>query len=480
MFFVITSNAGAVPKGKTLEWDGKGAGKILFDNRIHSDKGLKCSNCHPGFFKMKKGADPITMRDMEAGKYCGACHDGRQAFAVNDRQSCGKCHNGNGWKQDEAYIAKNNPPASSYNSQSMRRDTTPPELVDISIGGERGVRVVEKVTSSSVMISGLAKDDSGVAAVYINGIEANLDKEGRFSLDTLLKVGENTLTITAVDVYRNKAEKTITVTRDQMVAASPVRRVTDASETGSQTAITIKGRYYAFVIGINNYRNIPGLNTASYDAKKVSEVLSRLYGFEVKTLIDAQATRDSIVRELNALRKMLMPDDKLLIYYAGHGYYNAETNKAYWLPVDAEKDDTTNWVMADDITSQLKLASARQILIVSDSCYSGTLTRSLNIDLSAKSTRTKYLNKILNKSSRLLIASGGNEPVADAGGRGHSVFAQAFVDGLTNMNDRVFTAEELFIKQIKEPVAGKAEQTPEFKIIHNSGHDGGDFVFMRK
>jgi c(7)-type cytochrome triheme protein len=41
---------------------------------------------------MKKGADVMTMKDMEAGKGCGACHNGTKAFSVKDAASCAKCH----------------------------------------------------------------------------------------------------------------------------------------------------------------------------------------------------------------------------------------------------------------------------------------------------------------------------------------------------------------------------------------------------
>ena len=43
-----------------------------------------------------------------------------------------------------------------------------------------------------------------------------------------------------------------------------------------------------------------------------------------------------------------------------------------------------------------------------------------------------------------------------------------------------FTAQELFYEHIKEQVAGNAEQVPEYSTIKNSGHNGGDFVFIRK
>jgi c(7)-type cytochrome triheme protein len=83
----------AVPAGKTVEFDGKGAGKVVFDGKMHADKGLKCAECHQsGLFKMKKGGDVLTMKDMDAGKNCGACHNGTKAFDVKDKASCAKCH----------------------------------------------------------------------------------------------------------------------------------------------------------------------------------------------------------------------------------------------------------------------------------------------------------------------------------------------------------------------------------------------------
>ncbi len=91
--FVMAASAFAVPAGKTVEFDGKGAGKVVFDGKIHAGKGLKCADCHQsGLFKMKKGADVLTMKDMEAGKNCGACHNGTKAFSVKDKASCAKCH----------------------------------------------------------------------------------------------------------------------------------------------------------------------------------------------------------------------------------------------------------------------------------------------------------------------------------------------------------------------------------------------------
>jgi len=91
--FVMAVSAFAVPTGKTLEFDGKGAGKVVFDGKIHADKGNKCADCHQsGIFKMKKGTATITMKDINNGKFCGACHNGTKAFSSKDAASCAKCH----------------------------------------------------------------------------------------------------------------------------------------------------------------------------------------------------------------------------------------------------------------------------------------------------------------------------------------------------------------------------------------------------
>ena len=86
-------NVMAVPAGKTVEFESP-MGKVTFDGKAHAAKGLKCPDCHtkPKLFEMKKGKDKITMKDMNAGKFCGACHDGKKAFSTKAPADCKKCH----------------------------------------------------------------------------------------------------------------------------------------------------------------------------------------------------------------------------------------------------------------------------------------------------------------------------------------------------------------------------------------------------
>lgn len=237
-------------------------------------------------------------------------------------------------------------------------------------------------------------------------------------------------------------------------------------------------RFYALVIGNNNYRHMKSLKTAVKDAEDVAQMLTDDFGFQTKVL--RNATRAEIMGEINRLKRELDAESNLLIYYAGHGYLDEKVKKAYWWPVNAAREDGTEWISADDITTNLKGMDARHVLVVSDSCYSGAIPRGEIVGTYRLTEREKYLRKMMFGTSRTLIASGGAEPVEDNGGNGHSVFANAFLNGLRKFETNVFTAEELFYEYIRIPVAGKSEQTPQFDPLYNSGHDSGVFVFVRK
>lgn len=237
-------------------------------------------------------------------------------------------------------------------------------------------------------------------------------------------------------------------------------------------------KFYALVIGNNNYRFTKSLTTAVRDAEDVAKMLSDDFGFQTTLLRDG--TREQIMGEINRFKRELDANSNLLIYYAGHGYLDNRVKKAYWWPVNAAPGDATEWISADDITISLKGMDARHVLVVSDSCYSGAIPRGEIVGTYKITERERYLRKMMFGTSRTLIASGGNEPVEDNSGNGHSVFANAFLKGLQTFDTDIFTAEELFYEYIRIPVSGKSEQTPQFDPLYNSGHDSGVFVFIRK
>lgn len=244
------------------------------------------------------------------------------------------------------------------------------------------------------------------------------------------------------------------------------------------------GRYYAIVIGNQNYQSIESLATPRYDATRAARILADRYGFTVSILEDANDI--TMLKAINDLNSVLKPEDNLLIYYAGHGarLRSGKSEAGYWLPVNADappKD--TFWVPNEQITGHLGRLPAKRVLVVADSCYAGLLSTDPSyLFLNDKVTYSKdYIKFKLPKRARLLLSSGGDRPVLDEGSGGNSVFARAFLDELEN-NQGILSSPELFsrIRKRVEIAAQKNKfvQTPEFKSIKGAGHEVGDFFFV--
>jgi len=266
--------------------------------------------------------------------------------------------------------------------------------------------------------------------------------------------------------------------RTQSAAVNPRRTQTHDPRTTAHTTARIGadlrfGRYYALVIGNNEYRHLPPLETAVNDARAFGEVLERRYGYEVTTLFNA--TRSEILQTLTRFRRQLREDDNLIIYYAGHGWLDEDEDRGYWLPVDATQTDDVHWIPNESITSKTKAMDAKHVMVIADSCYSGKLVRGIHVN----TPTPNYLKKLATRRARVVLTSGGIEPVSDAGGRNnHSVFASALLDVL-NENQDVLEGHELFTR-IRRPVAVNSDQIPEYSDIRKAGHDGGDFLFIPK
>lgn len=233
------------------------------------------------------------------------------------------------------------------------------------------------------------------------------------------------------------------------------------------------GRFYALVIGNTGYSAFPALKTAGADAEAIAALLRDSYGYKTQVIRDA--TRIAIIDAIEGYREKLGRNDNLLIFYAGHGWMDEKAGRGYWLPVDATPDSKANWISNTTITDSIKAMDAKHVMVVADSCFSGTLTRGIKI----QRRDADYFKRLAEKKARVAMTSGGLEPVSDSGGQGHSAFAQAFLDALAK-NDGVLDGSELF-KRIERPVKLNADQTPAYADIRKAGHEeGGDFLFVRR
>jgi uncharacterized caspase-like protein len=324
-------------------------------------------------------------------------------------------------------------------------------------------------SGDSILLQGRVFAPTRATQIDANGVSGQLNPDGTFSIKLPLKAGENRVAVVAW--FGNVDFVPLWLT----LMNQPGRTLTKS------------GRSYAVLIANQTYRDrsFQALQTPHADARALAEVLTTRYGFMTSlpsasgqpvSLLLQDASREQMTRTLSMLRKVLQPEDSLFLFFAGHGVKESETDSAYWLPVDAEKDEPQTWVSAGDVQAAIQRLIVRHVLVVADSCFSGEFRRG---DPAAAGSdaqgRAQFLGQSMLRASRRFISSGANEPVADGGGRGHSVFARALLDGLRDATEP-FTSNELFTRHLVSRVAGKAKQVPQFFPM-KEGHDGGDLVF---
>ncbi|WP_156507526.1 caspase family protein [Halioglobus sp. HI00S01] len=311
----------------------------------------------------------------------------------------------------------------------------------------------------------LHKRDNLITAL-VNGVETEVGEDGMIVTQVELKPGQ--LAVEVIAIYSDIG----------------VQKITYAIEGSAQPKGT-QGEKYALIIGNKNYESPfwSDLVTPEADIQALDELLRNRFGFSTKlstadgeqNLLLLDASKNEILSTLSLLRKTLQPEDSLVVYYAGHGQLIQDL--AYWIPVEGTDEDYT-WISAFDITQQLKRTASRHILLISDSCYAGALNRSGATTMEKLDMRNNALEKYAQRPSRMILASGGEEPVADGGG-GHSVFANALLRALEEAADQTqgFTVHELF-PSVRELTSGRSEQIPMYSPLRNSGHEGGALIFQ--
>ena len=172
-------------------------------------------------------------------------------------------------------------------------------------------------------------------------------------------------------------------------------------------------------------------------------------------------------------------NDNILIYYAGHGELIKKQKRGYWLPTDAGSSQDSKWLSNNNIKDLIASSDAKHILLVVDSCFSGSLMRGSGENKSVEKLTKTSIERLQKKKTRLVMTSGGNEQVADGiGNSKNSVFAEPLIKALKD-NNSVIRSIELF-QTVQNYVINNADQTPNHSLIHGTGHNGGEFLFFPK
>lgn len=270
-------------------------------------------------------------------------------------------------------------------------------------------------------------------------------------------------------------------TAPQTTAPPPIATVTPTPATTtpptSPTAAEVPApapqppRRLALLIGNNDYKMpIPALETPMADVNDVARVLRTRLGFDARVLHNAGKAQ--IIEAINRIAVEVRPADSVLLLYAGHGYLMDDTKMGFWIPVDASVKSPANWISNTDISKLLKAIPAQQLILISDSCFSGSLTKEQKTKFSGKPNA----EEIRKQRSVLAFSSGDEEPVSDEGKEGHSIFAYNLIKTLEKT--RGLTTGYDIYRLVREDVTKDYPQQPQYGAVVTAGHAaGGEYLF---
>ena len=232
----------------------------------------------------------------------------------------------------------------------------------------------------------------------------------------------------------------------------------------------------------------PPLEYAVNDAKSIKELLVNKFGFKdenIRLLIDSEATKESIRIALNSVARLAKSNDRVLIYFSGHGQTitSVESNNmkiGYLIPVNGDlKDPVLNSIAMDEILL-LCQSECKHLLFLMDACYSGLMAKPKGMKILEEDDN--YIHFVANISARQIITAGSAEQSAWEDDKiQHGIFTLNVLNALNNweadnLEDGYITATELgqYLQKTVSKETGNA-QTPQSVRIRYS--KSGEFIF---
>ncbi len=319
------------------------------------------------------------------------------------------------------------------------------------------------------------RDDILSFKVNDSNVLAEVDSNGIFQVRVPINSGGDTPV--SIEAVRRNGDLIVENFIIQKEVADEVKQ-RNASPQLIQRMKSDLGEYHALVIGNNNYSNHAQLTTAVNDATEVASVLRSRYGY--KTTLLTNATQVEIVQAMSNLTQSLDKNDNLMVYYAGHGVIDEATGEGYWLGVDAGESNSDGWIANEQISKFMSEVTARHVLVVADSCYSGTLagTSVQPLPLDINDQDLLFISRV---KARTVLTSGGLVPVVDDGGNGHSIFGGAFIKALTNnsgLTEGYRLMETLRTEVENRSRLARVRQVPQYSAMKFAGHEGSEFFFL--
>ncbi len=344
---------------------------------------------------------------------------------------------------------------------------TPNRPLVVNITEPKGLNTADKsrgfkLKTTKAIVKGYITDPDGLRDATINGKVVALAADGYFALNLDFKPGENELRISARDNKGNQEFKSYFFE-------------TESSNTDAVAPLLAVGDYHALIIGVNDYQDqrIVDLDKPVEDAESLKTVLESYYTFRPENItLLKNAKRRDIIDALDNLSKKVTERDNVLIFYAGHGYWDTNNEIGYWIPSDARQSSTADWFRNSTLTDQIRSIRSRHTLLIADACFSGAIFKARAAFMDAD----KAINLKYSLPSRKAMTSGTLTEVPD-----RSAFIKYLVKRLEDNSSKYLAANDLFFSMEAAVINNSdADVKPQYGTIQKVGDEGGDFIFIRR
>lgn len=304
-------------------------------------------------------------------------------------------------------------------------DTSAPEIVIIDPTATRGGMV--ETSEQSIQLQGKIFDVSALSSVTLNGKEIELTQNGKFAVDLSLRLGVNKYVVIAQDAKGNVGQDSIQVKRIQQQASNRKTTISFGAREGVDIAL---------LFATDEYDEWNNLSNPVRDAEAIQKDLEELYGFKVELVLNP--TRKEILEYIRRYQARTYNDnDRLFMFFAGHGVYDEVSKEGYIVAKDSKKDEEIkdfSYVPYSYLRDNVNNIPCRHIMLVMDVCFGGTFDkRSLgsrgDYQMSSEE-KEAFIQRTLRTKTRLFMTSGGKEYVPDGRPGSHSPFATRLLEAL--------------------------------------------------
>ncbi|HNN96652.1 MAG TPA: caspase family protein, partial [Pseudomonadota bacterium] len=271
-------------------------------------------------------------------------------------------------------------------------------------------------------------------------------------------------------------------------------------------------RCVAILIGINQYGNgIPPLRNAVSDVQTVAKVLAERYGYQVRLVLDDQASLAGLRALLAQFEMDVTTDTRVVFYFAGHGIAeetdtDAAGPQGFLIPQDARRDDQATFLPMAEVQALLSKLPCKHMLLFLDCCFAGAFrwskTRSIRTR-PATLYEERFLRYLRDPAWQVLASAAADERALDtvvggrlgrrdgaAGNPENSPFAAALCRALTGEadlriggrpGDGIIVANELhlYLEDHFSKLERELQRTVQKPLLWSlDGKDKGQFVFF--